>query len=244
MLVGDVTVLLAQLRGDAARVRAVAERAIRTCQEHHAVELEAELRCMLAMTEAAVGDHEAALAQVVRARELTERAGPAMSAAMLAQTEGYLRLRRGDHASARVEFERALELHPWVGMAHGRPFVLWALAHVALAEGDVARAAERSTEALADALERRDLDGIACALEVAAAVALAREEAALAARLLGGAGGRRSSMEAPAPLISADYAEATRVAVRERLGEERFAVEQQAGATMGLEELVPSSVPR
>jgi predicted ATPase/DNA-binding SARP family transcriptional activator len=245
MLVGDVTVLLAQLRGDAARVRAVAERAIRTCQEHHAVELEAELRCMLAMTEAAVGDHEAALAQVVRARELTERAGPAMSAAMLAQTEGYLRLRRGDHAGARVEFERALELHPWVGMAHGRPFVLWALAHVALAEGDVARAAERSTEALADALERSDLDGVACALEVAAAVALARDQLAAAARLLGAAGGRRSSMEAPAPLISADLADATRVAVRERLGEERFAVEQEAGATMGLEELVPSSpVPR
>jgi predicted ATPase/DNA-binding SARP family transcriptional activator len=238
MLVGDVTVHLAQLRGDAARVREVAERAIRTCQEHHAVELEAELRCMVAMTEAAVGDHAAADAEFARARELTERTGPAMSAAMLAQTDGYLRLRRGDHAGARDELERALELHPWVGMAYGRPFVVWALAHVALAQGDVDGAAERSAEALATALERSDLDGVACTLEVSAAVALARDEVASAARLLGAAEQQRSAMGAPAPLVSAELAESTRVAVRERLGEERFAAEQRAGAALPFEQLV------
>jgi ATP/maltotriose-dependent transcriptional regulator MalT len=241
MLVGDVSVHLAQLRGDPDRVRAVAARSLRTCREHHAVELEAELRCMLAMTEAAVGDHEAALAQVVRARELTERAGPAMSAAMLAQTEGYLRLRRGDDAGARADLERALALHPWVGMAYGRPFVLWALAHAALGEGDLTLAAERSAESFADARGRRDLDSIAAALEVAAAVALAREEAVLAARLLGAAEQLRDAMGAPAPLVSAELTEATRVAVLARLDEERFAAEQQAGAGMSLEELVRSA---
>lgn len=134
LLLERVRAVLAQLRGDAAR-------AIETCQEHHAVELEAELRCMVAVTEAAVGDHEAAATEFARARELTERTGPAMSAAMLAQTEGYLRLRRGDHAGARVKLERALDLHPWVGMAYGRPFVLWVLGHVALEERDVDAAA-------------------------------------------------------------------------------------------------------
>jgi predicted ATPase/DNA-binding SARP family transcriptional activator len=238
MLVGDVTVHLAQLRGDAERVRAVAERAIRTCQEHQAVELEAELRCMVAMTEAAVGDHEAALAQVARATELAERTGPAMSAAMLAQAVGYLRLRRGDHVGARAELQRALDLHPWVGMAYGRPFVLWMLGHVALAEGDVERAAEVLTSAVADAFERSDQDATACALEGLAAVAIARDDPVAAARLLGAAEHRRTAMGAPTPLLSADLAEATRVAVRERLGGSRFAVERRAGAAVPLDQLV------
>jgi predicted ATPase len=241
MLVGDVTVYLAQLRGDAARVRAVAERGIATCQEHHAIELEAELRCMLAMTEAAVGDHEAAMAQVARARELTERTGPAMSAAMLAQTEGYVRLRRGDTARARAQLERSLALHPWVGMAYGRPLVLWTLAHVELAEGDVDRAGERAADSLAVALERSDLDGVAAALEVSAAVALARGDPAAAARLLGAASQRRVAMGAPAPLISADLTESTRATALARLGEERFEAEQRAGAAMPTEELMPAA---
>jgi predicted ATPase/DNA-binding SARP family transcriptional activator len=244
MLVGDVTVHLAQLRGDATRVRAVAARAIATCQEHHAIELEAELRCMVAMTEAAVGDHEAAAAELARARDLTERTGPAMSAAMLAQTDGYLRLRRGDHEGARAEFERALELHPWVGMAYGRPFVLWALGHVALEEDDVDTATDLLTSAVADAVERGDQDGIACGLEGLAAVAIARDEPTAAARLLGAAEHRRAAMGAPTPLVSADLAERSRARVRDLLGEPRFAEEQDAGAVLPLEQLVASSVER
>jgi tetratricopeptide (TPR) repeat protein len=238
MLIGDVSVHLAQLRGDATRVRVVAERAIRTCQEHHAVELEAELRCMVAMTEAAVGDHATADAELARAKELSSRTGPAMSAAMLAQTEGYVQLRRGDRAEAQAQLERALELHPWVGMAYGRPFVLWSLGHVALEEGDVETAAQLLASAIADAGERGDQDAIAGGLEGLAAVAVARGDPHAAARLLGAAEHRRAAMGAPTPLLSAELAERTRQQVRGLLGEARVAEAQRAGAALPLEALV------
>jgi predicted ATPase/DNA-binding SARP family transcriptional activator len=243
MLAGDILVHLAQLRGDVEAVRRAADRGLRSCQAQAAVELEAELRCLLAMVEAAVGAQARAEAEAARARELTDRTGPAMSAAMLAYTEGYVRWCGGDHAGARDRWEAALDLHDWVGLAYGRPFGLWGLGHLALAAGDVPRAAGLQTASLTDAVERGDRDAVATALEGLAAAELARDAPIRAARLLGAAAVRRRAMGAPEPIVTRAHARRTRDLTEERLGADRYATEHAQGERLPTEALVGDVAP-
>ena len=239
LMTGDVLVHLAQLRGDLPRVRAAAARAITGCQRHDARLAELELRCLLAMAEAAADGRQRADAELTRARELAEGGGLAMVGAMLAQAEAFAALCAGDAATARSRWEDALGLHPWAGMTHGRPFALWGLGHLALRDGEVAAAVASFDDALAEAGQRGDRDGLATALEGLAAAALAGDEPATAAERLGAAEGLRAAMGAPEPLLTRAFAARAREDARSRLGASDYEAARARGATQPPEHLRP-----
>ncbi|TVR17774.1 MAG: hypothetical protein EA387_15885 [Nitriliruptor sp.] len=246
MLAGDTLVQLALLRGDIDAVRRAAQRGIRTCIDHRSPDLETELRCLLAMAEAAVDEHARAAVELDRARELADHGGPVMAEAIVAQAEAYALARRGDVPAARERWREALSLHHWTGFACGRPFGLWGLGHLALQDGDPVEAGQLLSESLAVALERHDQDAIAAALEGLAAVEVATGQAERAVELLGAAQRRREQMGAPAPLLNREYAAATWEQVRDALGAPRFAAGLEAGGTLEVSRLVaaPSAQQR
>ena len=242
MLAGDTLVQLALLRGDIDAARRAARRGIRICIDHRSPDLETELRCLLAMAEAAVGEHDRAAVELDRARELADRGGPVMAAAIVAQAEAYTLARRGDVAAARDRWQEALSLHHWTGFAYGRPFGLWGLGHLALQAGDPAEAGRLLSESLAVALERHDQDAIAAALEGLAAVEVATGDPGRAAELLGAAHRRREQMGAPAPLLNGEHAAAVRQQVRDVLGSVRLTAGMETGRALDVTTLV--SPPR
>jgi predicted ATPase/DNA-binding SARP family transcriptional activator len=218
------------LQADPHGVRRTADRALEVCAHNGAPELEVELRCLIAMVAAVEGEHPAADDQLSRATAIVERTGVAMSQALVAITRGYVLGRRGRTADARRSLEDGLARHDRAGQAIGRPFALWCLGNLAVDDGDPDAAVGFHGEAFREALHRGDADGVASALEGLAAVCVADGRAALAARLLGAAEGRRASMGAPAPLLSRDAAAAADAAVRQVLPAERLAAERAAGA--------------
>jgi hypothetical protein len=124
----------------------------------------------------------------------------------------------------RVELERALELHPWVGMAYGRPFVLWALGHVALAEGDV-DARRRAVDRVA----RRRPSSAATSTASPARWRSLRRSRWPGTRRVGGAAARCGSR--------------TRDLTEERLGADRYATEHAQGERLPTEALVGDVAP-
>jgi len=238
MLAGDTLVQLALLRGDIDAVRRAAQRGIRICIAHRSPDLETELRCLLAMAEAAVGEHARAAMELDRARELADRSGLVMVEAIVAQAEAYALARRGDVPAARERWQEALSLHDWTGFAYGRPFGLWGLGHLALQDGDLAEAGRLLSEALAVALERHDQDAVAAALEGLAAVEVVAGDPERAAELLGAAQRRRETMGAPAPLLNREHAAAAREQACHALGESRFTAGREAGGSLDVTTLV------
>jgi predicted ATPase/DNA-binding SARP family transcriptional activator len=225
---------LAQLRGDDDDVRRVGSRALSVCERQDAPELEVEVRCILAMVEAALGRNGDVEEQLRFAAAIADRTGVAMSRSLVANARGYVRWRRGHSADAARSFRQALELHDRAGQSFGRPFALWALGHLALHEGDLSEAERLYTGALQEAHQRGDGDGIACALEGLAAVAATDGRAELGARLLGGAASRRATMGAEDPILSRSQAEAAHARLLRLLGQDAFTTQFTAGADADL----------
>jgi predicted ATPase/DNA-binding SARP family transcriptional activator len=238
LLAGDILVHLAQLRGDAPTVRSAAERGLASCARHEAAELELELRCLLAMVEAADGEMTRADDELARAEELLERSGPAMTEALLSIATGYVRWRQGRPQDAEAAWTAALRVHHWTGLAYGPAFARWGLGHLALEAGDAELAASRFREALDEGTATGDHEAVATALEGLAAVAEVRGNHRLAALRLGAAAVRRLAMGAPAPLLTRELAGATRAAARDHLSEEGLADVEAVGATTDLEDLL------
>lgn len=238
LLAGDTLVQLAQLRGDIHAVRRAVADGVEVCRAHDAEESELELQCLLAMSEAAVGEPERADAALARCAELLEATSLAMAGAMVAQAEAYAAFRAGEDELAARRWEEAIELHHWTGFAFGRPFAWWGLAHLALRRGDLDRADELLDAAFADATERHDPDAVTTAIEGLAALALARDDPERAATLLGAATARRSAMGAPRPLITGSVAAITEERTRERIGKEATERAMQVGVTAELGELL------
>jgi predicted ATPase/DNA-binding SARP family transcriptional activator len=223
-------VQLAQLRGDEDDVRRVSSRALSVCAHQDAPELEVEIRCTLAMVDAALGRDGEVEEQLRRAAAIADRTGIAMSRALVATARGYARWRHGRNAEAARSFQEALELHDRAGQSFGRPFTLWCLGHLALHEGDLLEAERLHTAALQEAHHRGDGDGIACGLEGLAAVTTADGRAGLGARLLGGAAARRATMGADDPILSRSQAAAAHAQLLRLLGQDVFAAQFTAGA--------------
>jgi predicted ATPase/DNA-binding SARP family transcriptional activator len=238
LLAGDILVHLAQLRGDAPAVRVAAQRGLASCTRLETAELELELRCLLAMVEAADGEMARADEELARAEELLERSGPAMTEALLAIATGYVRWRQGRPRDAEISWAAALRVHHWTGLAYGPTFARWGLGHLALGAGDDVLAARRFREALDEGTATGDHEAVATALEGLAAVAEVRGDHRLAALRLGAAAVRRLAMGAPAPLLTRELAETTRAAVRRHLGDETLADVESAGATVDVEDLL------
>jgi predicted ATPase/DNA-binding SARP family transcriptional activator len=223
---------LAQLRADEGDVRRIADRALAVCAVHDAPELEVEIRCLLAMVDAALGRPGRSEGQLDVAGAIAGRTGLAMSRSLVANARGYVRWREGRHADAVRSLREGVDLHDRAGQSFGRPFALWCLGHLALHEGDLAAAARSHTEALAEAHRRGDGDGVACGLEGLAAVSGAEGRAAHGARLLGAAAARRASMGATDPILSRVQASAAHAQLRRQLGPDAFAAEFAAGTTV------------
>lgn len=229
-MASDGLVHLAQLRGDVEALHRAAERGLAAAAEVDAHEMAAELRCMLAMAAVAVGDHDRADVELRRARDLVAGSELPMMEALLATTAAYLAWRHGANDVARSEWERALELHDWSGFAFGRPFAHWGLGHLALQDGEVAVAAAHQCAGLASAVERLNPDAIATALEGLGAVAVQAGDPRAAAELLGAARHRRAAMQAPAPVLTRDHAQALRARLRHELGSDGLAQAETAGS--------------
>lgn len=206
-------VQLAQLGGDGDEVRRVASRALEVCDQHGAPELEVELRCALAMVEAAAGDHDGARRHLEVADAVVGRTGVAMSRAAVDIARGYARWRGGELDAARDHLRRGADLHDRAGQPFGRPFALWCLGHVTLALGDVPGAYAPFTESLRSATAAGEGDGIACAIEGLAAACAADDRHDAARRLLDVARARRQELGIPTPLLTCDLARATERAV-------------------------------
>jgi len=226
-------VQLAQLRGDEDDVRRVAGRALAVCAAQDAPELEVEIRCTLAMVDAALGNDEAVQEQLYRAGTIAERTGLAMSRSLVANARGYGHWRQGRYVHAVSSLREGVELHDRGGQSFGRPFALWCLGHLALRQNDAVEAARLLTDSLEEARRRGEGDAVACALEGLAAVAAADDRAELGARLLGAAAAARAAMGVSDPLLSRDEAAATRARIRRLLGLDVFATETAAGDAMG-----------
>jgi predicted ATPase/DNA-binding SARP family transcriptional activator len=226
-------VQLAQLRGDEDDVRRVAGRALSVCADQDAPELEVEIRCTLAMVDAALG-HEGGVEEQLRlAGAIVDRTGVAMSRSLVAIARGYEHWCRGRHADAGRSLREGVDLHDRAGQSFGRPFALWCLGHLALLEDDPSRAERLHTDALLEARRRGDGDGIACGLEGLAAVTAVDRRAALGARLLGAAAARRAAMGASGPILSRVHAARAHARLRAHLGQDRFATEFAVGLAVG-----------
>ncbi len=226
-------VQLAQLRGDEDDVRRVAGRALAVCAEHDAPELEVEIRCTLAMVDAALGNGDAVEEQLRLAGTIAERTGLAMSRSLVANARGYGHWRQGRYAHAASSLREGVELHDRGGQSFGRPFALWCLGHLALRQDDAAEAARLLTDSLDEARRRGEGDAIACALEGLAAVAAADDRAEFGARLLGAAAADRAAMGVSDPLLSRDEAAATRARIRRLLDPDVYTAETATGGAMG-----------
>ena len=243
LLAGDILVHLAQLRGDAAGVRAAAERGLASCARHGTAR-ELGLRCLVAMVEAADGQGTRAEEELARAEDLLVGGGPAMTAALLAIATGYVRWRSGRAHEAREAWTSALHLH-WSEPVYGPAFARWGLGHLSLEAGDLEGAAAHFARAFDDASAGGDHDGAAAALEGAAAVAVAHGDPRLAAARLGAASVRRQAIGAQAPLLSSEMAATTRMAVRAQLGADEVSTAEAAGAAADADTLMSQDrVPR
>lgn len=224
-------VQLAQLRGDVARVRQLAERALKVCTRRHTAELEVEIRCIVAMVANDTGDRERADEQLAAAEALVDRTGVAMSRALVATARGYVLMRRGLERPAASALEAALALHDREGQAFGRPFVLWALGHLALRAGDTTTARQQQGAALVDALQRGDGDGVAYALEGLAAALAEQGDLTTAARALGAAVNRRARHDAADAIITGAEFRATDQRLRALFTTPQLAEERRLGAS-------------
>jgi hypothetical protein len=162
----------------------------------------------------------------------TTRVNQTLGSPLVANARGYQQLRTGNPAAARSSFEAALTLPERAGRPFGRPFSLWGLGHIALAEGDPARARRLHHDTARAAQQRSDQDALARSLEGLAATYTTEATARLGARLLGAATVRRGHMHAPRPVIGHDEAATTERALRRLLDGATFETEGHAGSQL------------
>jgi predicted ATPase/class 3 adenylate cyclase len=168
------------------------------------------------------------------ARELGRRA----DIAHLLLNVGEIAAALGDPDAARHHLDEAWSIGHDLGDTDLILPSLLQLAAVAREEGDPHTTHRLLAEGLNVAREAQDDAGLARALEGFAALALTRQQAERAARLLGTAEAIRESSNSPRPPIAREEYENTVSTVRAALGEAAFAAAWAAGQAMSLEEAV------
>jgi predicted ATPase/DNA-binding XRE family transcriptional regulator len=196
-----------------------------------------------ALTNLAVADHQ--LGDLRQAKTLYDdalaihrRLGDSVGAAHSAVCLAELVLIEGDLGQAEPLLAEALALSRaasspfWVAMA------VFTLGDVARRRGDAALARARYEESMEVFGRTGDRVMVASCLERLAWVAWAEEQPARAARLYGAGVGLRQSLGALPLATDLAAGEPLRAALRERLGEDAFAVACAAGSHLSLEEAV------
>ena len=196
----------------------------------------------LGADESAQDDLVSAKRHVEEAARLASNIADARLSAIAAATLGALALHDRDYPRARALFERSLV------DVRGEDFAtvvnLGNLALTALRLGDIDEAGARIRENLELGLRLHDHLSTVHALEVLAAVLRARGQSDLAARVLGANATLREDEALSLQELEAELHEETEAALRQALGEQRFASEFETGASTELAEVVETAVSR
>jgi tetratricopeptide (TPR) repeat protein len=197
---------------------------------------------LLGLGAAASAQHDvvAARGYVEEAVKLAPRANDRRAAAIATATLGTLALHDGDYALARRLFEQSLL--GFEGEEFATVVNLENLALTALRLGEIEEAARRITESVRLGTRLHDHLSTAHALQVLAAVAHARGQPGLAARVLG-AGARLLEEEALSlQELEAELHEETEASVRDDLGDEQFSAEFDGGKAAELPDVVETAL--
>jgi tetratricopeptide (TPR) repeat protein len=181
----------------------------------------------------AQGDRATAHARFAESREISLELGDWLGVARALHNEGVVAYGEGDHAGSRALLEQSLAIsRELAGQTRGPLSLLHYtyihLAHVAYAQGEYAEAETLLRESLAACRQIGDKRLVEECVEALAAVAAAQNEPERAARLFAAAASVRRSMG------RGDRKQYGRevAAVREALGEARFAAVWTAGLAL------------
>ncbi|GAA2868770.1 BTAD domain-containing putative transcriptional regulator [Pseudonocardia halophobica] len=166
-----------------------------------------------------LGDRDRALERCAEAEDTARRLGAGPGAEFAALVRGIDARRRGDLAGARSVLTAAVDHLAAAGIGGLAAALAVQLGHVLELSGELA-AAERTHHR---ALELGGAAARPAALEGLACVAVARGDAARAARLLGAAAADRDRTGHPADAVEQEAADRARSGARTALGEQAFA---------------------
>jgi predicted ATPase len=203
-------------------------------------DLREEARALLGLgaDEAAQDDLVSAKRHAEEAARLASKVADARLAGMAASTLGALALHERDYARARALFEQSLA--DFGEEEHGTLANLGNLALTALRLSDIDEAEARIRENFE--LGLHDHLPTVHALEVLAAVLRARAHPDFAARVLGAGARLREDEALSLQELEAELHEETEAALREALGEQRFASEFEIGASAELAEVIDAAL--
>ncbi|GAC1566373.1 MAG: hypothetical protein NVS3B14_08140 [Ktedonobacteraceae bacterium] len=157
---------------------------------------------------------------------------------------GWAALQQGDYTRAHLHFEEAVAHYRKGGDQLRMARLLLHLADLAAVEGDDATAQRNYEESLGMFQREKSSHEIPACLEGMAATAVARGQAALAARLLGAAQALRESLAKPIPPVERSNVKHPISATRTHLGEQAFTVLWEEGRIMSLEHILADQEPR
>ncbi|NEM04617.1 DUF4062 domain-containing protein [Geodermatophilus normandii] len=161
------------------------------------------------------------------------RSGDGWSVAFSGMLRGTVALAGGDLAAAERVAGEARDLAAAAADDQLAALLTDALALAALLAGDLPRTRARLQEAAALHRSTRDLEGVASCLEVLAALALAEDRNAAAARFAGAADAARAGLGVARWSPNQTLADRLREALRAALGEDEERQARAAGAALG-----------
>jgi hypothetical protein len=193
-----------------------------------------QLLSSCALSRAELGDLDGALADLLRARQMSEETGSRSGQLMAMVGLSMLALRRGDFDQAQQLVDGAyalLDLKLERMAPHEHALVMMARARVAVAHGNLAAAREYVTRGLDLGVTTEDMPILAMVIESAAEVDLLAGEAERATRLLGITAALRGRRSRP----NLDVRR-TVDRLREALGADRYDAVYDAAASLNRED--------
>lgn len=182
------------------------------------------------------GDYPLAEERLAEALGISRRLGDTRSTGFELAGLGEVALRQGETTRATRLVEESLELRRKLGNKWGVGVSLGILGWIAIHEGNWDHAIARLSESLEIRQEIGDRSGSAWCLERLADVEMRRGRAEKAVRLLGAAAALRASVRAVVDPVDLPEYEGRIMALREELGEERFAIAWEEGEALTLEQ--------
>jgi predicted ATPase/class 3 adenylate cyclase len=222
---------LALAAGDRDAARAFADERLEVCHVLGDAELLASALSGLANVKVWLGEREEAAELYDRAADEARAAGLEEVLAVVTVNRGYLALIEGDAIGGESHCAEAATVFKALGR---RVEAANARLNVAVALVAQERADEADPEietSLRTYLELENLDGISCALDVAAAAAAGRDPQR-ASILFGAAGAARQATGATAPPVEQALRERTKQALEQSLGATAFAAHSNEGALL------------
>ncbi len=230
--------VVARLRGDYEKARALHEESLALRRQLGDRRNIATALNSLGVVARHLGDYRHAETLLEESLDLFRELGDKPSIAATLCNLGFVEYHRGDDGRAAALLQESLVLFREQEDKLNSAVALCNLGFVAFHQGDYNRAAALHRESLGMYLELGNESGIADCLAGQARVAAAREQAELAARLLGAAEALRKAKGMPLPPSDrADY-ERDVAATRAHLSADAFAASWAHGQTMSLEEAI------